>query len=140
MWAGEEGWPGDGQCSNMYTCMHMYASIHQDMDAYIQSSPFEEPHEATGSRRSREEHEKPSAAFTHLTDYRRHRPEGNGSWKGGHISTELTTEQYSSFSAKDGQEGGCHSGQEKGLEKTIKGSTLSSVLIYMGSNPNWATP
>lgn len=56
------------------------------------------------------------------------------------ISTELTTEQNSSFSAKDGQEGGCHSGQEKGLEKSIKGSTLSPVLIYMGSNPNWATP
>lgn len=45
------------------------------------------------------------------------------------IGTAVMTEQYSSFSAKDGQEDGCHSGQAKELEKSYEGSTISSVLI-----------
>lgn len=45
------------------------------------------------------------------------------------ISTELMTEQYRSFGTKNGQESGCYSGQEKELEESNIGLTISSVLI-----------
>lgn len=44
------------------------------------------------------------------------------------LSTELMTEQYRSFGTKNGQESGCYSGQEKELEESNIGLTISPVL------------